>query len=286
MNVTWQRVCIIGVGLLGGSIGLRLRRDALAKEVVGFGRDPQKLSRAIEMGAIDRGDVSLQAAARGADLVIACTPVQQIPDALQEAASTAHQHALFTDVGSTKSSIVASLDSTTLAKRFVGSHPIAGSDKSGVDHATYELFERRLAILTPTGGTDSSCIELIEQFWRQMGASTWKMSPDAHDHAMAVTSHLPHMVASIISMATPKELLALTGTGWNDTTRIAAGHPHLWRQILEENHGPVLRAMQNFATISREWIAAMEAKDFDLVEQLLIAGKEIRDSVGNRHSSG
>ena len=119
-----------------------------------------------------------------------------------------------------------------------------------------------------------------------MGASTHRMSPEEHDRAMAVTSHLPHIAASMIAMATPRDLLAFTGTGWNDTTRIAAGHSGLWRQILEENHGPVLRAMQNFATISREWIAAMEAKDFDRVEQLLIAGKEIRDSVGNRHSSG
>jgi len=272
--------------LLGGSIGMRLRRDALAKEVVGFGRDRKKLARAIELGAIDRGEESLLAAAKNSDLVIACTPVQQIPAAIVEAASVAKSIALFTDVGSTKSSIVESLGSMPFGKQFVGSHPIAGSDKSGVEHASPDLFERRLTILTPTVESNPTAVQTIERFWKEMGAKTQTMLPDEHDHAMALTSHLPHVVAAMLSMGTPTHLLELTGTGWNDTTRIAAGNPQLWRQILEENHGPVLRAMQNFATISREWIAAMEAKDFERVEQLLIAGKEIRDSVGNRHSSG
>ncbi len=283
--MTWQRVCIIGVGLLGGSIGMRLRRDKTAREVVGLGRDIAKLQSAVKHGAIDRGFDSFEQACAESDLVVACTPVQQIPESIREAARWASPQALFTDVGSTKSSIVTTLDGSTLGKRFIGSHPIAGSDKSGVEHATPDLFVARLVVLTPTDSTDAADLDAIDRFWKQLGASTKVMSAAEHDQAVAITSHLPHILASMMAMATPNQLIEMTGTGWSDTTRIAAGNPQLWRQILEENHAPVLRALQNFATISREWIAAIEAKDFERVEQLLIAGKEIRDTVGNRYSS-
>ena len=284
--MTWQRVCIIGVGLLGGSIGMRLRRDGLAKQVVGLGRDARKLTAAIDVGAIDLGFDRCELAAKDADLIIACTPVQQIASSLLEAAAWAKPDALFTDVGSTKLSIVAGLGATTIRKRFVGSHPIAGSDKSGVEYAVPELFEGRLVVLTPTDSPTLKDVQVINDFWKQLGAITKTMTAAEHDQAIAITSHLPHVLASIMAMSTPKELLDVTGTGWSDTTRIAGGNPQLWRQILEENQGPVLRALKNFATISREWMAAIEAKDFERVEQLLIAGKEIRDIVGNRYSSG
>ncbi|MDZ4848592.1 MAG: prephenate dehydrogenase/arogenate dehydrogenase family protein [Pirellulaceae bacterium] len=283
--MTWQRVCIIGVGLLGGSIGMRLRRDKLATEVVGFGRDSKKLQRAVELGAIDSGYLDLASAAQNADLVISCTPVQQIAESLLEASQFASSKATFTDVGSTKSTIVTTLQNSDLASRFVGSHPIAGSDKSGVEFATADLFNQKCVVVTPTASTNLAIVNLIETFWKNLGATTTRMSPSDHDNAIAVTSHLPHLLAAILSSGTPKELLELTGTGWCDTTRVAAGSPKLWRQILEENQEPVLHALQKFATISREWIEAMEAKDFDRVEQLLIAGKQIRDIVGNRYSS-
>jgi prephenate dehydrogenase len=265
---------------------MRLRRDGLAKEIVGLGRDRRKLALATDLGAIDQGFDRSELAAKDADLVIACTPVQQIPVSLVEAAAYASPKALFTDVGSTKSSIVAALDASILKSRFIGSHPIAGSDRSGVEHSDATLFDGKLAIVTPSKSTHGELVETIDGFWRQLGASTKSMSADEHDSAIAITSHLPHLLASMMAMATPEDLLEITGTGWRDTTRIAAGHPQLWRQILEENHGPVLHALQNFATISREWMAAIEAKDFERVEQLLKAGKEIRDIVGNRYSSG
>lgn len=281
-----QRVCILGVGLLGGSIGLRLRRDRLVQEVIGFGRDPKKIDDAIRLGAIDRGSDRCEIAAREADLVIACTPVQQIARSLTTAALTAKPTCLFTDVGSTKKRIVVGLRDAPFQSRFVGSHPIAGSDKSGAEFATADLFEGRLVILTPESITSSTTLDGIGEFWRKLGAKTAVMTPDDHDEAIALTSHLPHLLASILAMATPENLLEMTGTGWSDTTRVAAGNPQLWRQIIEENHGPVLHAVKNFATISREWIEAIEAKDFERVEQLLTAGKVIRDIVGNRYTSG
>jgi prephenate dehydrogenase len=284
--VVWNRVCILGVGLLGGSIGMKLIQSRLAKEVVGYGRDSEKLKQAVVLKAIDTGSTSLREAASGADLVVACTPVQQIPEVLAAAAEVADSQALLTDVGSTKSTLVEQLSKLGLSDQFVGSHPLAGSDRSGVRHATAKLFEDRLVMVTPTKDTKPLRLQQTLDFWQSLSARLHVMSPIEHDEAMAVTSHLPHVVASILAAATPESLVKLTGTGWQDTTRIAAGQPELWRQILEENYLPVLHALQNFATISADWIQAIEAKDFTRVEQLLKSGKLIRDSVGNQHSSG
>ncbi len=172
-----------------------------------------------------------------------------------------------------------------MSQSFVGSHPLAGSERSGVDYADAELFENKLVILTPTANSNPNAVELIEELWRSLGANTLRMSPDGHDEAMSMTSHLPHIVASMLAASTPEKLAVLTGNGWKDSTRIASGNPGLWRQILQENQVHVLHALKNFATISGQWIEALEAQDFDRVEQLLKAGKSIRDVVGNRHTS-
>ncbi len=170
--MTWRRVCILGVGLLGGSVGLRLRRDRLATEVTGFGRDPKKLDTAVRLGAIDRGATELSVAARDADLVIACTPVQQIVTALRESSRFALSSALLTDVGSTKASIVAAMSKSDLADRFIGSHPIAGSDKSGVEYADASLFDERMVIVTPAVGFPyEERVIAMEKFWQSLGRS-------------------------------------------------------------------------------------------------------------------
>jgi prephenate dehydrogenase len=283
--MAWRRVCILGVGLLGGSIGMRLIRDRLAEEVVGFGRDQSKLDLAEELQAIHRGSRRIDEAAAGAELIVACTPVQQIAESLCQAASHALPTAILTDVGSTKRTLVAQMLQTPFAERFVGSHPLAGSDKSGVASASANLFDGKLCLITPQP-VETAVVEHVAGFWEALGMRVVRLTPEGHDEAMAATSHLPHVVASILAASTPPAMLKLVGTGWLDTTRIAGGAPELWRQILEENQAPALRALKNFATISQEWIEALEAGDFARVEQLLNAGKHIRDSVGNQHSSG
>ncbi len=265
---------------------MRLIRDRLAAEVVGFGRSEEKLRRSGELGAIHRGSLDLLDAASEADLVIACTPVQEIADGLLTAVVSANADAIFTDVGSTKGTIVEQIARTPLRHRFIGSHPLAGSDRSGVANANPNLLNDKLVLLTPTEANTREDVTKLETFWRSLGARTETLTPDDHDRALSLTSHLPHVVAAMLAASTPEDLLRLTGSGWKDTTRIAAGEPGLWRQILEENHGHVLHALKNFATISDQWIEAMEARDFDRVEQLLQAGKTIRDIVGNRHPSG
>ncbi len=281
-----QRVCIIGVGLLGGSIGLALRRKRLAKEVVGVGRTVTKLEVAIGRGAIDVATDDILVGAKDADLVIACVPIKSIVDTLDVAATVAKSHAILTDVGSTKQSIARAAVGRLSDEQFVGSHPIAGGHHSGVEHAIGTLFDGATVVITPTSSTSRELIARISDFWESMGSRVCQLTPPEHDQALAISSHLPHMVASSLAIATPSDLIPFVGKGWMDSTRIAASSPQLWRQILEENHGPALQAMKKFATICDEWIDALERGDFDRIEQLLKSGKATREAVASRHSVG
>lgn len=284
--MVFERVCIIGVGLLGGSIGLALHRKRLAQRVIGVGRTISKLDTAIRRGAIDEATDDILVGAKDADLVIACVPIQSIVGALETAAQVAKPNAMLTDVGSTKQTIVRAAEGRLSDKQFLGSHPIAGGHHSGVEHAVGTLLDSAMVVLTPTSSTCPDLLNRMVGFWESMGSKISLLDPEAHDQALAISSHLPHMVASALSISTPHELLQFVGKGWMDSTRIAGSNPQLWRQILEENHGPALHAMKKFATICESWIDALERSDFDRVEKLLQAGKTTRESVASRHTSG
>lgn len=284
--MVFERVCIIGVGLLGGSIGLALHRKRLAKHVVGVGRTISRLDAAIHRGAIDEATDDILVGAKDADLVIACVPIQSIVSSLETAAQVARPDAMLTDVGSTKQTIVQAAAGRLSDSQFLGSHPIAGGHHSGVEHAVGTLLDSAMVVLTPTHATCPELTKRMIHFWESMGSKISLLDPEAHDQALAISSHLPHMVASALAISTPHELLQFVGRGWMDSTRIAGSNPQLWRQILEENHGPALHAMKKFATICETWIDALERSNFDRVEELLQAGKTTRESVASRHTSG
>jgi prephenate dehydrogenase len=253
---------------------------------VGVGRTVSKLQTALSRGAIDQATDDILVGAKEADLVIACTPVQSIVDSLSVAASVARPDAILTDVGSTKQSIIRLAQGRLSPNQFVGSHPIAGGHHSGVEHAVGTLLDGALVVITPAEDTSPDLVQRMIGFWETMGARTCCLSPKEHDEALAVASHLPHMVASALAASTPSEILQFVGKGWMDSTRIAASNTQLWRQILEENHAPALQAMKNFATICGTWVDALEKADFDRIEQLLKAGKATREAVASRHTSG
>ncbi|MCE3015779.1 MAG: prephenate dehydrogenase [Pirellula sp.] len=284
--MVWNRVCIIGVGLLGGSIGLALKRKRLAKEVIGVGRTIAKLDTALQRGAIDIATDDILVGAKDTDLVIACTPVQSIVDSLSVAASVAIPNVILTDVGSTKQSIIRAAEGRLSPLQYIGSHPIAGGHHSGVEHAVGTLLDGALVVITPSETNPPELVERMSKFWESMGAKISILTPKEHDEALAISSHLPHMVSSALASATPREILQFVGKGWLDSTRIAASNSQLWRQILQENHAPALQALKNFATICETWIEALERGDFDQVESLLQAGKATRDAVASRHLSG
>ncbi len=278
----WNTVAIVGVGLIGGSIGLALRQRRMAGKVVGVGRNADRLKRAEEVGAVDVTTQDLAEGARQAELVVVCTPVERIVDTVLAAASECREGTLITDAGSTKRLITRALQGKLPAGvRFVGSHPIAGSEKSGAEHARADLFEGRVAVVTPTRSSVEGDVQQTADLWSGLGASVYLMSPAAHDRALATTSHAPHVIAAAMARSTGRGDWPLTGGGWKDTTRIAGGDPELWTQILLDNRENVLASLGRFEKSFSAFRAAVERSDRRRLARLLLEAKRHRDAVGN-----
>jgi prephenate dehydrogenase len=278
----WNTVAIIGPGLIGGSIGLALRNRGLAVHIIGVGRRKESLTKALSLGAATSTTTSIEEGVKDADLVVVCTPVNEIAGHVLEAAAAAPDRALLTDAGSTKASIVAKAEAALpKGKHFVGSHPLAGSEKIGVEFARADLFEGKVVVVTPTAQTDRADLQAVTEFWQSLGANVISMPPDAHDRALATTSHLPHLVASATAQITPAADLQLTAGGWRDLTRIASGDPDLWSQILLDNRASILNSLAGFEKTMAEFRAALENADAAKLRQLLMEGKLRRDALGN-----
>jgi prephenate dehydrogenase len=281
-----ETIAIVGVGLLGGSLGLGVRERHLARRVVGIGRDLAKLREAENRQAVTDVTTDLAAGVRDANLVIICTPVATVVDFVRQIAPHVGKGTLITDVGSTKATIVAGADKVLadgkgLWAAFVGSHPLAGSEKNGVLFAKPDLFEERTVIVTPSDATNPEAADRVERFWQALGAKTLRVTPEEHDVAIAATSHVPHLVASALAAATLANDLPLAATGWRDTTRVAAGDVELWRQILLDNRVHTLNALARFETVMAAFRAALQANDSAALTRLLAEGKRNRDFVGN-----
>ncbi|MFV1964575.1 MAG: prephenate dehydrogenase [Pirellulaceae bacterium] len=282
---SWNQVAIVGVGLIGGSVGMALRARGLARHVVGVGRSSRRLRRARQRGAVTATSTSLSRGVASADLVVVCTPVHLVVESVRQAAGSCPAGTLITDVGSTKERIVTALDEHLGAAEedvaFVGSHPMAGSEKSGVQFAEADLLMDRLVIVTPSRRTRPANAAAIEDLWKSLGARVIRTSPAFHDRAAGAVSHLPHAVASALAAGTQERDLPLAATGWRDTTRIAAGDVDLWTRILLENRAHVLKSLGKFEKVLSSLRQALEGNDRAKLEQLLAAGKRNRDAVGN-----
>lgn len=275
-------VAIVGTGLIGGSIGLALRKFGLAERIIGVGRRQASLRVARRVGAVTNTTVDLPKGVAEADLVIVCTPVGQIAEHVRQVAQHCPEGTLITDVGSTKQTIVAVLDGPLPRDcRFLGGHPLAGSEKTGAGNAKAELFEGRVAILTPTRNTRAEDFDLLEEFWEGLGSVVIQMSAEEHDRALAVTSHLPHVAAAALAATVPEDLFRLSGTGVLDTTRLAAGDPRLWQQILTLNRQHVLSALEQYGASLAALHAAIRDGDQAELERLLTLAKKNRDALGS-----
>jgi prephenate dehydrogenase len=282
-----RRAAILGVGLLGASVGLALRQRWPGIPVIGWSRRETTTAVALARGAISGDASSVEDAASGADLIIVSTPVEQIPAHAIAAARTAADDALITDVGSTKVSILAAVGrDPRCAARFIGSHPLAGSERTGPAHARADLLVDRLVVITPIAATTDRLIAQATSLWQQLGARVIAMSPIDHDGALAGTSHAPHVVAAALAASLPAEWLPLVASGWRDTTRIAGSDPGLWRQIVLDNAGSVLRELERFARVLDQFRSAIEAADGPQLERLLRAAGEARAAAEAGRSGG
>jgi cyclohexadieny/prephenate dehydrogenase len=276
----FNTIAIVGVGLIGGSLAAAIKQRQRGATIIGVGRAPARLAKARQAGLIDEAATDLGAAAAKSDLLIFCTPVDRIVAGIREAANRCRPGTLITDAGSVKGTICRDLGAgLPTGIEFVGSHPLAGSEKQGFEHADPQLFVGRVCVLTPIGTTTRPALERMERFWKSLGSTVLEMSPEAHDRALAQTSHLPHVVAAALAAILEPENGRLAATGFRDTTRIAGGDPELWAAILLANAEPVLAELKNYEESLMAFRNSLAAGDAARLNELLAVGKARRDSL-------
>lgn len=264
-----REIAIIGMGLIGGSLGLAIKKQGLAEKVVGIGRREESLKKALHAGAVDKVTLNLKDGVKEADFVIVATPVKTIPRIVKEVTITLPEGAIITDVGSTKAWVVSEIGKALPGGVFfIGGHPLAGSEKNGIEAAREGLFTGTVCVLTPDEKTSPEALGAVSSFWKSIGAETIVMSPDRHDFLIAATSHLPHLAAaamvSLIETLKEKkeEFLPLIARGFKDTTRIALSSPEMWKDICltnEENIINMIEKLQNLLGEIKEHILRGES---------------------------
>jgi prephenate dehydrogenase len=283
--VQFQKITIIGVGLLGGSIGLAARKNRVAKEIAGFVRSAKHISDCEKFGATDFATTDLLAAVSNSDLIILCTPLAQMLPLAKQFLPALKRGAIVTDVGSVKAGVVRELESLVQKSgaHFVGGHPMAGAEKAGVAAARENLFENAVCVLTPTKKTSLAALKKLEHFWKSLGARVLKMDAAQHDLLVSRSSHLPHVVAAtlanlVLNPASPKQQAALCANGFRDTTRIASGSPEMWRDIALANRKNLSRSVDAFVAELKKFPSALKSGDEQAVEKYFATAKQRRDN--------
>lgn len=279
-----RRITIWGVGLIGGSLGLALKKNGFQGQRVGLGRNIGRLEKALECDAVDVITTELSEGLYETDLVVLGTPVALVPTLVQrivESVDAQRHRIVLTDVGSTKSVLVETVEAQLQkqgadALSFVGGHPMAGSHETGVGAATATLFEDATCILTPTEYTDTDALALIKSLWEFVGALPHLLSPEIHDLLIGAASHLPHLAASILTNTVANveteagKALDFTATGFRDSTRIAAGSPDLWTGIFTQNRDVMVSLIDDIVENLTEFKTLLQADNFAEIERILL----------------
>ncbi|MCC7191937.1 MAG: prephenate dehydrogenase/arogenate dehydrogenase family protein [Phycisphaeraceae bacterium] len=283
-----RQVAIIGVGLLGGSIGLGLKQAGFSGTILGLGRRIETLEKARQRGCVDDITADINRAVSDSQLIILCSPVATFGDWMDKIAAAIHPNLVITDVGSTKQVVCreAALRLARHASRFVGSHPMAGGERGGPEHATANLFQHRPCVITPVADTNPDALETVRQLWSRLGMRLITMSPADHDWTVARISHLPHAAAvALVAIASRQGGMQAASTGFGDTTRVASGDPEIWRDIFATNREAIVKAIDAYQLELgrlRDWIAT--GNDRDLLTALVEA-KHARDQWLKTHGS-
>ena len=281
-----NRIVIAGVGLMGGSVGLALKRARFHGRIIGLGRRWSSLKNAVDAGAVDSATLDYEEALNDADLLVICTAVDVMPSIVEKAVKHIPEGSVLTDVGSTKGQLVAEMEKLVPdGIHFVGAHPMAGSHKTGVSAADAALFDGSVCILTPTESTNPGAVDLVSELWKRMGAREEIMSPQDHDFLIAAASHLPHAAAcALIQVIAGVEnqrgkAINFTATGFADATRIAAGDPKIWKGIFLHNADMVSSMLSRLEKEIADIRKALDDRDEQKLMEKLERAKQIKDSI-------
>lgn len=279
--------------MLGGSLGLAVKRKGLAEKIDGYVRRSASIAECMGMGVADHVTRDLGRAVENADLVVLCTPISRMRALVEQMLPTLKPGAIVTDVGSVKESVAGELEPIVarVGACFVGSHPMAGAEKIGVSAARVDLFEGCHCVVTPTPDSDSAAVDRVELFWQCVGARVLRLPPGVHDQLVSRSSHLPHVVAAelanyVLSPAHPREQALVCAGGFRDTTRIASGSPEMWKDIALGNRSNLMRALRVFIDDLEEFQIALENKDEASILDFFEKAKVRRDQwVGRDEAS-
>ncbi|WP_439872375.1 prephenate/arogenate dehydrogenase family protein [Rhizobium leguminosarum] len=287
MSVQFDRIALIGIGLIGSSLAYDIRRLGLAREIVVATRSPDTLKRAEELGLGDRYTTSSQDAVKDADLVIVSVPVGASESVAKEISGSLKPGAVVTDVGSTKASVIAQMAPHMPDNvHFIPGHPLAGTEKSGPDAGFAGLFEGRWCIFTPVAGTDETALKRLRSFWEALGSKVDEMDAEHHDKVLAIVSHLPHIIAyNIVGTAddletvTESEVIKYSASGFRDFTRLAASDPTMWRDVCLHNRDAILEMLARFSEDLAYLQRAIRWGEGDKIFELFTRTRAIRRSI-------
>ena len=284
-DVVFETVAIVGVGLIGGSLGMAAKRRGIARRVIGIGRVEQKLMRAKILGAIDEYSLDVENGAAEADLIIICTPVQLVAPTFERMVNSMKPGAIITDAGSTKREIVAACDAITPdGCFFVGGHPMAGSEQTGVNAARADLFMGATYVLTPSANTNLGALGRLTEFAGGLGAHVEILSPDEHDEAVAIISHLPHAIAAALMRLAEEshrrtgKTFSLAAGSFRDLTRISNSSPTLWRDICMTNANTLSEAISGIQDVLDELKCALQSNDAEAIQRFFEQSRQIRET--------
>jgi len=282
--VRWKKVTLVGVGLLGGSLGLALKQRKLADLVVGFVRRKESIKECETHGAVDSATLDLHEAVSGSELIVLCTPIAKMKTLATQMRPALAKGTIVTDVGSVKGSVVRDLEEPVakMGGEFIGSHPMAGAERTGVAAARGDLFNNAVCVVTPTSKSDKTDIEKVEELWKSVGARVLRMSPELHDELVSRSSHLPHVLAATLANAVldpqqPKQQAALCANGFRDTTRIASGSPEMWRDIALANRENLISALDSFVEDLHDLRGLLKSKNEKAIAKFFETAKKRRD---------
>lgn len=283
--MNWEKITLIGVGLLGGSLGLAAKRIPLASQITGYVRRQASVEECLSHEVADHATLNLAEAVTDADLLVLCTPISQMRSLTEQMLPHLKAGAIVTDVGSVKRTVVEEIEPlvSKANAHFVGSHPMAGAEKTGVKYARHDLFASSICAITPTSKSNANAVDKVTRFWRALGAQVLSISPTTHDDLVSRSSHLPHMVAAalvndILGTDDPSgQQQQLCGPGFKDTTRVASGSPAMWRDIAFANRDFLSAQLKSLGEQIDTLRAALDDNDPDAVESFLQSAKKRRD---------